>query len=174
MSRQTWWPTSRQASWRRRVSPDLEGGIKTLEVGTKQSLLCGVGRVVSIPFCMALLNQCCTQKFGFWQLRRISPPLWAPRQLGGGGGAGGGACGGVRWGEGVTGMGMGMGMEGTLLPYCSTVGGPLAGLGCRGPLPVREAAIGLCSCLHPATPHPPPSARSSGRQSESGGGGEGP
>ena len=57
-----------------------------LEVGTKQSLLCGVSRVVSIPFCMALLNLCCTQNFGFWQLRRISPTRCAPRRLGGGGG----------------------------------------------------------------------------------------
>ena len=33
-SRQTWWPTSRRAS-RRHVLPNLEDGIKILEVGTK-------------------------------------------------------------------------------------------------------------------------------------------
>ena len=32
---------------------------------------------------MALLGRCCTQNFGFWQLRRISPTRWAPRRLGG-------------------------------------------------------------------------------------------
>ena len=60
---------------RRHVLSDLEGGIKILEVCTKQSLLCSVSYVVIIPFRMALLNQCFTQIFGFWQLR-----------LGGGGG----------------------------------------------------------------------------------------
>ena len=85
LSRQTWWPTSRRAS-RRRALPDLEGGIKMLEVGTKSRLCCGVRRVVIIPVCMSLLNQCCPQNFGFWQLRRISPTRCAPRRLGGGGG----------------------------------------------------------------------------------------
>ena len=80
-SRQTWWPTSRRAS-RRRVLPNLEGGIKILEVGTKKSPLCGVSCVVIIPFCMAFLNQCCTQIFGFWQLHRISLTRWAPHRLG--------------------------------------------------------------------------------------------
>ena len=79
-SRQTWRPTSR-----RRVLPDLEGGIKMLEVGTKSGPSCGVGCAGTIPFCMALLNQCCTQNFGFWQLRRISPTR-------GGGGGWGAPC----------------------------------------------------------------------------------
>ena len=53
---------------------------------TKYSLLCVVSFVVIIPFCMALPNQCCTQNFGFWQLRRISTTRWALADSGGGGG----------------------------------------------------------------------------------------
>ena len=40
--------------------------------------------VVIIPFCMALLSQCCTQHLGFWHFRRISPTSWAPCRLRGG------------------------------------------------------------------------------------------
>ena len=75
-SQQTWRPPSR-----RRVLPDLEGGIKNLEVGTKYSLTCGGSCVGIIPFCMALLRQCCTPKFWFL----ATSPKFATHEGGGGG-----------------------------------------------------------------------------------------
>ena len=44
--------------------------------------LCGVSCAGIIPFCMAFLNQRCTQTFGFCQLCRILPTRWAPCRLG--------------------------------------------------------------------------------------------
>ena len=66
-SRQTWRPTSRRRGWH------------------KSGLFCGGSGVVIIPFCIALLNQCCTQNFGFWH---FADSLGSSPTRGGGGGGG--------------------------------------------------------------------------------------
>ena len=101
-SRQTRRPTSRPTS-RRRVLPDVEGGVTLVEVGTNQGPGRGVGCAGIMPFCIKpiLRGSPCsyhsilhgtpqisaapTILFFFWQLRQISPTRWAPRRLGGGG-----------------------------------------------------------------------------------------
>ena len=78
----------------------LEGGIKIVEVGTKQGLCCGVGGVVLLPFCVALLKSVLHPNFWFLATSpNFADSLGPLPTCGGGGGAthegGGGKGGGV-------------------------------------------------------------------------------
>ena len=71
------------------LHPTWKAGSKFLEVGTKERLLCGGSGAGFIPFGMALLNQCCTQKFWFLTTSpNFADSLGPSPTHGGGGGVG--------------------------------------------------------------------------------------